>query len=84
MRAAANFYEIRQSGLGNRFLDSLDAAFESIVAHPFSYRIVIENYRRRLVNQFPYSVIYRTEADRIFVLAIAHWSRKPYYWRGRG
>ncbi|HYX30909.1 MAG TPA: hypothetical protein VE863_20390 [Pyrinomonadaceae bacterium] len=23
MRSAANFYEIRQSGLGNRFLDSV-------------------------------------------------------------
>ena len=84
MRAAATFYEIRQAGLGERFLDRIDGAFKSILAHPLAYQILIENYRRRLVDQFPYSVIYRTEEDRIFVLAVAHWSRKPDYWRGRG
>ena len=84
MRAAAAFYEIRQADLGERFLSRIEAAFESILAHPLAYQIIVENYRRRLVEQFPYSIIYRTEADRIFVLAIAHWSRKPYYWRARG
>lgn len=36
------------------------------------------------VRDFPYTVVYRVEADDgISVIAVAHQSREPGYWRGR-
>ena len=84
MRAAASFYELQQAGLGEKFLDRLDEAFQSILANPTAYQTLTDRYRRRLVARFPYSVVYRAEPHRIFVLAVAHWKREPDYWKTRG
>jgi len=35
------------------------------------------------MRRFPYTVIYKPLADEIRVLAVAHQSRKPRFWRGR-
>jgi len=40
-------------------------------------------YRRAFVRRFPDAVIYRLEADVLYILAVAHLSRKPGYWRNR-
>ncbi len=39
--------------------------------------------RRMPLRRFPYSVIYQLKADEIRVIALAHQSRRPGYWRGR-
>jgi plasmid stabilization system protein ParE len=35
------------------------------------------------LTKFPYSLIYRVNADHVSVIAIAHHSRRPGYWSGR-
>ena len=35
------------------------------------------------LHNFPYSLIYRLQADVIRIIAIAHHSRRPGYWAGR-
>jgi hypothetical protein len=40
--------------------------------------------RRVLVRRFPYFVIYREWSDRLEIVAVAHQSRRPGYWRSRG
>jgi plasmid stabilization system protein ParE len=81
--AAAEFYESRRRGLGDAFLATLDALFEHILEHPMRYRVVRGSWRRALLPRFPYSVIYRVEPDRIFVLAIMHGRRDPNVWQRR-
>jgi len=83
LKATALFYESRESGLGEDFLQRINQAFDAIVDQPFAGQPIILDIRRRLVRQFPYSVVYRVDADRIFVLAVAHWSRRPGYWKKR-
>lgn len=39
--------------------------------------------RRLLMRRFPYSVIYSVAGDEIRILAVAHHSRRPGYWRAR-
>ncbi|MGH8771908.1 MAG: type II toxin-antitoxin system RelE/ParE family toxin [Burkholderiales bacterium] len=39
--------------------------------------------RRLVMKRFPFSVIYTVVADQIRVLAVAHHSRRPEYWRRR-
>jgi len=39
--------------------------------------------RRYLLQRFPFSVVYRVEARRILIVAVAHARRRPSYWRSR-
>jgi len=39
--------------------------------------------RRFPLNDFPFFLIYRERDDHLEIVALAHTSRKPYYWRGR-
>lgn len=83
MAGAARFYEARVPGLGGDFLAEIEHCFERIAAMPESGPLVYGKFRRRVVLRFPYSVIYEILPDAILVVAIAHQSRRPGYWRQR-
>jgi hypothetical protein len=43
------------------------------------------NRRRFLLHRFPYLLIYREREDGVIqILAVAHTSRRPGYWKERG
>jgi plasmid stabilization system protein ParE len=44
---------------------------------------VYRRFRLWSVKDFPYTLVYRIEADRISVIALAHQSRAPGHWRKR-
>lgn len=80
---AAAFYDARTAGLGAEFLDEVHRAIALIRASPQSGTPQRRQTRRLLVRRFPYSIVYRDESDRILIVAIAHQSRRPGYWRHR-
>lgn len=80
---SANYYEGEVEGLGQAFLRMVRDAVEDIKRDPLIFRIVEKDYRRHLLNRFPFAVIYRLEGDTIFILAVMHMKRKPTYWRER-
>jgi len=41
------------------------------------------NVRKFLLARFPYSVYYLSRDDEVLILAVAHGSRRPGYWRHR-
>jgi toxin ParE1/3/4 len=85
--AAAQWYEDRRSGLGERFLVEATDAFLAIEQHP--RRFAIARYRtrreirRHLLAHFPYSLVYEVREAECLVVAIAHAGRRPIYWRDR-
>ncbi len=86
---AIAFYDAQRFGLGQEFLASLDAGYLEIQAHPHRHpkvnlRRVAPDTHFFLLDRFPYQIIYRLETDRIFVVAVAHTSRRQGYWRKRG
>ena len=83
-KSAIRFYESWKPGLGDTFLERVSEGFDLILAHPLAGQVLFDDFRRRLVRQFPYSIVYRVESDRVFILAVAHWSRRPGYWKARG
>lgn len=83
LRAATIFYDSRESGLGAQFLDEFSLALEKILKRPLSHSVFFDQYRRYLMFRFPYSVVYRTEGERIVILAVAHLRRRPGYWSDR-
>ena len=40
-------------------------------------------FRRYILTRFPFSVIYKEEKEKIYIIAVMHNSRKPNYWMER-
>ena len=81
--AAARYYESQAENLGLDFLNSVEDTYRRLLRFPESGRPFGSRLRRILVPGFPYGLIYRPEADRIFIVAVAHVRRRPGYWRAR-
>ena len=81
--AAAAFYNDKQPGLAQRFLDNLEEALHRIQRHPQAYRQVEGEIRKCRVAHFPYGVIYRARSDFIEIIAVMHLRRSPGYWTQR-
>ena len=80
---AAAYYEECRPGLGEAFLGEVEGAIDRLSRDPLRWRKIGGRFRRCLVRQFPYGIIYAVEDPEIFVAAIMHLRRKPGYWRGR-
>ena len=84
LREAAGFY---REQAGNVLSQSLFAEFEIsvdvLLRHPGLGVIWRFGKRRYVMKLFPYSLIYTFSGDEIRILAVAHHSRRPGYWRRR-
>ncbi|HNW93572.1 MAG TPA: type II toxin-antitoxin system RelE/ParE family toxin [bacterium] len=83
LTAAARYYEGQQTGLGKRFLMSVQDAVNRIVANPGLYQIVEPNVRRCLTRTFPFGVLFRRRPGKIVIIAVMHLHRDPGYWKNR-
>jgi toxin ParE1/3/4 len=81
--AAAEFYEIHRRGLGVEFIAEVRKAARALQRHPKLGRRFSRRLRRLLVQRFPYGLLYRPQGEDIFIVAVAHLSRRPGYWRRR-
>jgi plasmid stabilization system protein ParE len=80
---AACYYSQCQPGLELRFIASVREVVDRILEEPTRGRNFDEDVRRCFTHVFPYNILYPVEHDRILILAVAHCSRKPGYWRNR-
>lgn len=83
MIEASLFYEAAFLGLGNDFLDDVRRVIDRVRERPYVGHAVAHNLRRMLLHHFPFSLMYSVEADEILVIAVAHYGRRPGYWRDR-
>jgi hypothetical protein len=83
MREAADFYDLERPGLGTEFLDEVEQTMLQVLKYPKSSPVVLGQVRKRTVTRFPYSVVYSARDGGIYVSAVAHNSRRPFYWRDR-
>ena len=88
LRAAVDWYEGRQPGLGARFVSEVGRVLDLIRNRPALGGPVPRvraqyGVRRVPLRRFPYFVIYRDCDAEIQIVAFAHTSRKPGYWRHR-
>ena len=83
MIQSARFYEGRSEGLGSDFLTAVEETIRRIEQSPDTGPIDRANIRKRLVSGFPFTVLYETQFDRIFIAAVMHQHRRPYYWKTR-
>lgn len=84
MAEAIQWYEEQAPGLGDRFLQSLDATLERIIERPQLYREVLPSVRRALFPRpFPYMVLFAIDGEYISVYAVIHQARRPERWASR-
>ncbi|MGA3170857.1 MAG: type II toxin-antitoxin system RelE/ParE family toxin [Chthoniobacteraceae bacterium] len=76
-------YEARAKGLGSRFRVEVESACAAIVQHPFLWRLRPGGYRRVNLPGFPYYVAFVIEEGLALIIAVAHASRHPDYFKDR-
>ena len=82
---AVRWYEERRPGWGTRLFDAVSSAFDVIERHPEvgSPRKSRRAVRQLAVRGFPYLVVYKNRPGDSYVVAVAHTSRRPGYWKDR-
>ena len=85
---AVDWYDERELGLGDAFLQEMDRALDLVRTSPATWPFgpgsdSTRRIRRFLLSRFPYAIAYELHADAIVVVAVAHLSRRPHYWDGR-
>ena len=88
LEEAAERYEEKRSGLGQRFLTGVAATVDRIrrfpqAGAPVPYVPADLPARRAPVKGFPYHVVYLVTPEAIHILAFAHYRRRPGYWFNR-
>ncbi len=77
------YYDRESRTLGDRFANAYLDALDRIAASPRLYPRRGRDFRQCRLKKFPYALVYRIQRQTIIVIAVAHLSRKPEYWRGR-
>jgi plasmid stabilization system protein ParE len=82
LRLGARLYNKSRRGLGVEFVLAVDEAIAKIVAAPQRWPR-FWGAQRYVLDRFPYSLFYRVSDGQVQILAVAHQSRSPTYWRNR-
>lgn len=74
-----DFYDSKQSGLGNRFSSNLKRDLEKLKRNPQMYAKFLDGVRRGHVKKFPYSFYYKENMSKevITLLAVMAQARDP-------
>lgn len=81
VEAAASFYQNKQPGLEQRFLEVLEDALRRIQRRPHMYQQIEGEIRKCKLPRFPYGIIFRMNPEYIAIIAVIHLRRRPGYWK---
>ena len=83
LEAAALWYDERQPCLGGDFLGEYRAMLSRILNEPERWRTIRGDNRKLNFHRFPYAIVYSVQADALYVKAVMHLHRRPFYWKDR-
>ncbi len=86
--AAADWYDNEREGLGKEFAIAVEIAIDLIQEDilplsPMPGNPGTKGPKRLILKRFPYDIVFIESDAETIVIAIAHHSRKPGYWRKR-
>lgn len=81
----ARYYGEQRDGLGEEFVQAVEAAISTIAEDPARYQPVGDGLRIFRMKRFPYYLFYRFDERRNHAIffAVMHQRRRPGYWRHR-
>lgn len=77
VQAAYDYFDARQPGSGDRFLDRYFAATDRIALNPEIFPLKFDDYRRALVPKSHLAVYYFIEPNRAVISAVIDARRHP-------
>lgn len=83
MYEAALRYEAEAPELGRRFGDEVERVVQLLLDHPEMGSRLDNDLRHFVLRKFPFSIVYAVVTDLVYIVAVAHGSREPEYWRLR-
>ena len=83
LEVAALWYEEHQPGLGEDFIEEYQATLRRIQDQPERWRRVRGENRKLNLHGFPYAIVYEIKADMLYLKAVMHLHRRPFYWSPR-
>lgn len=83
-RQARSWYVRRSRAAALRFIQATDTALRQIEEDPERRPLYNDRHRWIKIKKFPYLLVFRPAGEgRLTVVAVAHSSRRPGYWRRR-
>jgi plasmid stabilization system protein ParE len=70
--AARDWYDSIHRELGDAYLDEMSAVMHSLATHPEIPRFYYKNFRRILLQRFPYKVFYQVIGERVVIFRVLH------------
>ena len=83
LRAARNWYHERSPLSAFVFAQTVQNAISRIREAPNTFPVSDHGTRKFVLQRFPFNMFYRTGANEIVIVAIAHQKRRPGYWSSR-
>jgi toxin ParE1/3/4 len=80
---AEDWYAERSLIAARAFVQEVTLVVEHALAAPDRWPIHLHATRRIVFPHFPFSLIYRLRQEHVQVVAVAHQSRRPDYWKDR-
>lgn len=80
---ASAWYLARSASAAANFVRDVDHVMSRIAEAPERYPLTRFGRRRFVLLNFPYDIVYRITSTKVEIVAIAHHSRRPGYWRSR-
>jgi plasmid stabilization system protein ParE len=81
--AAFEWYLERSPDAALKFDTEVNRALAQILLSPQRWAVGSHSTRRFLLKQFPFLLIYRVQPAGVQIVAVAHTSRRPGYWKAR-
>lgn len=83
MLEGIDYLDSQEYELGLRLARDIYATIRKIVENPHAWPKSSARTRRCLTKRFRYQIIYQIRNDEIHIVAVAHTSRRPGYWKSR-
>jgi toxin ParE1/3/4 len=80
---SAVFYETKSNGLGYKFLNEIARSLDLISVSPETWPVFSDDIRRFLLQRFPFGLLYEIHDDYLYIIAVMHLYREPFYWKNR-
>lgn len=80
---ALDWYAACGPELAQRFLNEVNEIERAAAEHPRAWPEVEPGVRRVVLRKFPFALLYRSSAEGLQILAVAHQRRRPGHWRRR-
>ena len=81
--AAIEYYVAIRLELGERFDSEIQQLVGEVSRDPQRFFRFHPPAQRALSSEFPYSVVYLDQPDRVWIVAAMHAKRRPGYWKPR-